>query len=97
MIVNAVFNVLAQFAGLGASVEDSVAAPRIHTDGNLGLTVEAASPEADVEFLKGIGYSVRQGNVANTNTIFLHRRALMLDTIQYFAFAKATAHPSRAS
>jgi gamma-glutamyltranspeptidase/glutathione hydrolase len=71
-IVNAVFNVLAQFAGLGASVEDSVAAPRIHTEGNLGLTVDATTPEADVEFLKRIGYGVTQGNVANTNAIFFH-------------------------
>jgi gamma-glutamyltranspeptidase/glutathione hydrolase len=71
MIVNAVVNVLAQFAGLGASVGDSIAAPRIHTDGNLNLTVEAMTPEADVEFLKSIGYSVTLANVANTNAIFV--------------------------
>jgi gamma-glutamyltranspeptidase/glutathione hydrolase len=70
MIVNAVFSVLAQFAGVGASAERAIAAPRLHTDGNLALTVDVPTPEADVEFLKSIGYRVTQGNVANTHALF---------------------------
>lgn len=68
-IVNAVDNVLAQCAGMDASPDNAIAAPRIHTDGNLDLTVEATTPEADVEFLKSIGYGIKQGYVA-TRTHF---------------------------
>jgi gamma-glutamyltranspeptidase/glutathione hydrolase len=76
MIVNAVFNVLAQFVGLDASVEDAIAAPRLHTDGNLDLAFEPKTPEADVEFLGSIGYRMRQigatplgANVANAHAL----------------------------
>jgi gamma-glutamyltranspeptidase / glutathione hydrolase len=72
LIVNAVFNMLVQFVGLGASVEDAVAAPRLHTDGNLDLTVERTRPEAEVEFLKGIGYNVKQGSVANAHALLFN-------------------------
>jgi gamma-glutamyltranspeptidase/glutathione hydrolase len=68
-IVNAVFNVLAQFVGMDASVENAIAASRVHTDGNLDLTVDATMPEADVEFLRSIGYRTKQGNVANTQAL----------------------------
>lgn len=70
MIVNAVFNVLTQFVGLSAaSIEDAIAAPRIHTDGNLELTVERKAPESETEFFKGIGYNVKFGSVANAHAI----------------------------
>lgn len=68
-IVNAVVNVLAQFAGMDASPENAIAAPRIHTDGNLDLTVEPTTPEADVELLKSIGYGIKQGYVANAHAL----------------------------
>ena len=73
MIVNAVFNVLAQFVGLDASIEDAIAAPRIHTDGNLDLTLERKGLEAETEFLKGVGYNVKFGNVANAHALLVNR------------------------
>jgi gamma-glutamyltranspeptidase / glutathione hydrolase len=69
MIVNAVFNVLTQFVGLDASIEDAMAAPRVHTDGNLDLTVERNAPEAETEFFKMVGYNVKSGSVANAHAI----------------------------
>src|SRR5215204_3056671 len=71
-IVNAVVNVLAQFVGLDASAEQAIAAPRTHTEGNLDLTVEAATPGADVDYLKDIGYMVKQGFVANANALWFN-------------------------
>ena len=68
-IVNAVLNVLVQFVALDASLEAAVAAPRIHTEGNLDLTISAALPPADAELLKQIGYRSSQGFVANLNAI----------------------------
>ena len=79
MIVNAVFNVLAQFVGLDASVENAIAAPRLHTDGNLDLTFEPTTPGPDVEFLESIGYRMKQigvtplgANVANAHALLFN-------------------------
>jgi gamma-glutamyltranspeptidase/glutathione hydrolase len=68
-IVNAVLNVLVQFVALDASLEEAVAAPRIHTEGNLDLTISGALPPRDAELLKEIGYRSSQGFVANLNAI----------------------------
>ncbi len=51
MILNAVCNVLTHFAGLGASMEEAIAAPRLHTEGNLDLTAEREWPGTDLEYL----------------------------------------------
>jgi gamma-glutamyltranspeptidase/glutathione hydrolase len=72
MIPNAIYNILAQFIGLGASIDDAVAAPRLHTDGNLDLTLERKWPETEVDLLKKIGYHVKQGNSANAHAIFVN-------------------------
>jgi len=69
MIVNAVFNIPTHFVGLGTPIDDAVAAPRLHTDGNLTLTAERKWPEAETELLKNIGYTVRQGAVATAHAI----------------------------
>jgi gamma-glutamyltranspeptidase/glutathione hydrolase len=69
MIPNAIFSVLTHFIGLGTSAEDAIAAPRLHTEGSLDLTVERKWPEADVEFLKEVGYSPKLGNSANAHAL----------------------------
>jgi gamma-glutamyltranspeptidase/glutathione hydrolase len=68
-IVNAVLNVVVQSVALGAPLETAVAAPRIHTEGNLDLTTSAALAPADLELLTGMGYRVTQGFVGNLNAI----------------------------
>ena len=72
MIPNAIYNILAQFIGLGASIDDAVAAPRLHTDGNLDLTLERKWPEAEADVLKKMGYNVKQGASANAHAIFVN-------------------------
>jgi gamma-glutamyltranspeptidase / glutathione hydrolase len=72
MIPNAIYNILAQFVGLGASIDDAVAAPRLHTDGNINLTLERKWPEAEADVLKKIGYKVKQGANANAHAIFVN-------------------------
>jgi gamma-glutamyltranspeptidase / glutathione hydrolase len=67
MIPNALFNVLTQFVGLGASIEEAIAGPRLHTEGNLDLTVERPWPEAEVGFLRELGYNVKVGVSANVH------------------------------
>jgi gamma-glutamyltranspeptidase/glutathione hydrolase len=60
-IPNAVFEVLAQFVGRGASPEDAVAAPRCHTEGGLAVVLEARAAEAERDQLRKAGYTVTTG------------------------------------
>src|SRR6266516_1281233 len=68
-IPNALFGVLTHYVGLGASASDAVAAPRLHTEGGLDLTLERAWPESETELLKAIGYTVNSGNNAIVHAI----------------------------
>jgi gamma-glutamyltranspeptidase/glutathione hydrolase len=68
-IPNALFVVLAHYIGLGASASDAVAAPRLHTEGGLDLTLERAWPESEAELLKAIGYTVNSGSSAIVHAI----------------------------
>jgi len=69
MIPNSIFSVLTHFVGLGASIEDAMAAPRLHTEGNLDLTLEREWPDADVDQVKALGYHVKVGRTANVHAI----------------------------
>ena len=42
-----------------------MAAPRMHTDGNMRVTLEESWPEADVDAIRQMGYEVRTGPSAN--------------------------------
>ena len=68
-IPNAVFNVLVQFVAADAAVETAVAAQRIHTEGNLDLTVDAGAPAADLTTLRALGYRITDGFVGSLNAI----------------------------
>src|SRR5437773_1468947 len=82
-IPNALLGVLTQYVGLGASASDAVAAPRLHTEGDLDLTLERAWPEFEAERLKAIGYTVNSGNSA-----IVHAISLDLQTRTYRAAAR---------
>ena len=58
-IPNAVFQTLLQFLANGRPLDDSVQAPRIHTEGGLDLHIERGIPKADVEYMRQIGYSIK--------------------------------------
>jgi gamma-glutamyltranspeptidase/glutathione hydrolase len=68
-IPNAVFQVLAHYVGRDASLADAVAAPRPHTEGDLNLLVEPKWPEAEMAYLKKIGYAVRNGASAVVDAV----------------------------
>ena len=72
LIPNAIFNVLSQFVGLDVSIESAIAAPRFHTEGNLDLILEREWPEADLEYIKGLGYHIKVGKTANVHAIFVN-------------------------
>jgi gamma-glutamyltranspeptidase/glutathione hydrolase len=55
-ISNAIFQVLLHALAEGRSIEESVTAPRLHTEGGMEVRVERGWPQADINFLKSIGY-----------------------------------------
>ena len=69
MIPNAIFDVLTHYIALGASLDDAIAAPRLHTEGNLHLRMEPRWPAADVEYFKVLGYTLESANSANVQTL----------------------------
>ena len=55
------FDVLAYRLGEGRALADAVKAPRVHTEGDLNLTLEAAWPAAVTDHFKEAGYAVKAG------------------------------------
>jgi gamma-glutamyltranspeptidase / glutathione hydrolase len=68
-IPNTLFDVLAYRIGEGRSLAEAVQGPRVHTEGDMQLTLEAKWPEATVDYLKGMGYAVKTGTGATLNAI----------------------------
>jgi gamma-glutamyltranspeptidase / glutathione hydrolase len=60
-IPNAVFEVLAHFIGQGESLQQAVAALRLHTEGGRRVTLEPRADAAQESFLKDLGYTVDRG------------------------------------
>lgn len=69
-IPNSVFGILTHCVGLGASASEAVAAPRLHTEGGLELTLERTWPEADAEHFRAIGYAVKAGAGAIVQALY---------------------------
>jgi gamma-glutamyltranspeptidase / glutathione hydrolase len=63
-IPNSLFEVLTQIIVNGVPFDAALAAPRLHTEGDLTVRPEKAWPAGDVEHLKSIGYQVVVGNSA---------------------------------
>jgi gamma-glutamyltranspeptidase/glutathione hydrolase len=63
-IPNAMFRVLLGYAGEDLSMEDAVAAARLHTEGGLELWLDAVWKPEQAEAFRKLGYDVRQGSVA---------------------------------
>jgi gamma-glutamyltranspeptidase/glutathione hydrolase len=57
-IPNAVFQALLQLIANERDLNDSVQAPRIHTEGGLDLHIERGIPKVDVDYTKKIGYTI---------------------------------------
>jgi gamma-glutamyltranspeptidase / glutathione hydrolase len=70
-IPNALFDVLTHFTGLGATIEQAMAAPRLHTEGDLNLRLEKSWPEEEVAHLQAIGYKIERGNSAKISAAWV--------------------------
>lgn len=70
-IPNAVFDVLAQYVGCGATIDTAVKAGRMNTEGNLEVTLDPRMPAADADYLQSIGYTVKRGPAATIQAVGL--------------------------
>jgi gamma-glutamyltranspeptidase/glutathione hydrolase len=68
-IPNAVFAVVTAYVGRQSSLEDAIAAARLHTEGDLRLIVERGSRAADVAHLRRVGYNVEEGPSAVVDAV----------------------------
>jgi gamma-glutamyltranspeptidase/glutathione hydrolase len=68
-IPNTLLDVLLYHVALGRPLEESVESPRLHTEGDTNVKVEAAWPAVDVAYLKKVGYTVTNGPGASLNAI----------------------------
>lgn len=68
-IPNTLFDVLTYRLGMGLPLAVAVKAPRVHTEGGLALTLEAAWPAAVSDHFKAVGYTVKAGPGATLNGI----------------------------
>ena len=60
-IPNTLFDVLAYRFGEGRELTDAVKAPRVHTEGELTLALEATWPAKVADHFKKVGYEVKPG------------------------------------
>jgi gamma-glutamyltranspeptidase/glutathione hydrolase len=74
-IPNAVFEVLLRYVGRGLSLEEAVAAPRLHTEGDTNVLVEDKWPKEQVEQWKKIGYTVQIGKSALISAVSFDPRS----------------------
>ena len=68
-IVNTVFDVLVYRLGEGQALAEAVKSPRVHTEGDLALTLEKMWPAPVVDRFKQIGYAVKVGGAATLSAI----------------------------
>jgi gamma-glutamyltranspeptidase / glutathione hydrolase len=68
-IPNTVFDVLTYRIGEGRELAAAVKAPRVHTEGDQNLSLEASWPAAAVDHFKRVGYTVKTGPGASLSAI----------------------------
>jgi len=59
-IPNSVFAVLLHFVARGASLEEALAAGRLHTEGGLKVGLDPKVAEPDAEYLRKVGYTIER-------------------------------------
>jgi gamma-glutamyltranspeptidase/glutathione hydrolase len=74
-IPNAVAAVLTGHVGRQQSVEDAVAAPRVHTEGGLRVILENGWREPDLAHLRRVGYAVERGPCAVIDAVAFEPRS----------------------
>jgi gamma-glutamyltranspeptidase / glutathione hydrolase len=69
MIPNSILKVLTDFVALEKTMEQSMAAPRLHNEGNMNVSVEREWPASELEEMKKLGYKTSTGNQAIVSAV----------------------------
>jgi gamma-glutamyltranspeptidase/glutathione hydrolase len=75
-IPNALLEVLTQRVVLGKPLAASIAAPRLHTEGDPTLSFEKAWPAAERDALRRLRYAVSTGGSANISAVAMQDGSL---------------------
>lgn len=75
-IPNALCEVLTQFVILGQPLAPSIAAPRLHTEGDTTVSFEKTWPANEPEALRKLGYTVTTAGSANMSAVALENESL---------------------
>ena len=68
-IPNALFEALTQFVALGQPMDAALAAPRLHTEGNVDLELEAKWPAEETEALGKLGFKTKTAASATLSAV----------------------------
>ena len=68
-IPNAIYDVLGQFVGRGASMEEALAAPRLNCTGTLDVLAEKELAPDSAEYLKEMGFKLQTGEGARVSAV----------------------------
>jgi gamma-glutamyltranspeptidase/glutathione hydrolase len=68
-IPNAIYDVLGQYIGRGATMEEAISAPRLNCTGTLDVLAEKEWPNEDVTYLAEIGFKVQTGEGARVSAV----------------------------
>ena len=68
-IPNGLFELLTQFVALGQPIKESIAAPRLHTEGDTTLSVEKTWPADETTALGNLGYTVTTSGSATMSAV----------------------------
>lgn len=63
-IPNSMFEVLTNYVVLGRSLEDSIAAPRLHCTGGLEVQTTRNWPTGEADYLRSVGFNLKTGGAA---------------------------------
>ncbi len=68
-IVNSVFETVLQLVARRAPLAAALAAPRVHTEGDRKVVLDARTPQPVEDYLKSIGYATTRGAMANVSAV----------------------------
>lgn len=74
-IPNSLFDTLTNYVALGRSAEESVSAPRLHCTGALDVETTKDWPARDADYLRGIGFKVKNGITAFVSAVSFDPRS----------------------
>lgn len=68
-IPNSILGFLTNYVALEKSMDEAIAAPRLHNEGNMSVEIENSWPKAEVDYLALLGYKITVGPQAYVSAV----------------------------